>query len=44
MVGVHKVVKQLINSSAKRNEHLVIADKDGNVQTVPAKDLIKTVS
>jgi hypothetical protein len=44
MEGVSKAIKQLVIASAERNEKLVIADHDGNVQHVPAKDLLKTVS
>jgi hypothetical protein len=34
-------VNELVISSAERNEKLVIADADGNVLHVPAKDLLK---
>jgi hypothetical protein len=44
MEGVNKAVKNLVISSAEKNEKLVIADKDGNVLHVPAKDLLKTFS
>ncbi|MDB5016407.1 MAG: hypothetical protein JWQ84_1239 [Mucilaginibacter sp.] len=44
MEGVNKAVKKLVVSSAEKNEKLVVADKDGNVLYVPAKDLLKTFS
>jgi hypothetical protein len=44
MEGVKKAVKKLVIASAEKNEKLVIADKDGNVLHVPAKDLLKTLS
>ncbi|HEY2581787.1 MAG TPA: hypothetical protein VGI43_08275 [Mucilaginibacter sp.] len=43
MDGVNKAVKKLVIAAAEKNEKLVIADKDGNVQHVPAKDLLKTL-
>lgn len=42
--GVNNAFKKLVIASAKKNEKLVIADKDGNVLHVPAKDLLKTFS
>ncbi|MDB4901617.1 MAG: hypothetical protein JWQ63_898 [Mucilaginibacter sp.] len=44
MEGVKKALKKLVIASAEKNEKLVIADKDGNVLHVPAKDLLKTFS
>lgn len=44
MAGVTKAVQQLVISSAERNEKLVIADEDGNVLHVPAKDLLSKLS
>jgi hypothetical protein len=44
MEGATRAYKKLVIATAKRNENLVIADKDGNVLHVPAKDLLKTVS
>jgi hypothetical protein len=43
MEGVRKAVQKLVISSAEKNEKLVIADKDGNVLHVPAKELLKTL-
>jgi hypothetical protein len=44
MAGVHKAVRELVISSAERNESLVIADDQGNVLHVPAKELLSTIS
>jgi len=41
MEGIRMAVNELVISSAERNEKLVIADADGNVLHVPAKDLLK---
>ena len=42
--GANKAYEKLVVSSAAKNENLVIADKDGNVLHVPAKDLLKKLS
>lgn len=44
MAGIHKAVKKLVIESAEKNQQLVIADKDGNVPLVDAKELLKTVT
>jgi hypothetical protein len=36
-------LKELVETSARNNEELVIGDKDGNIMDVPAKDLLPTV-
>ena len=41
--GMKRALKKLVETSAKNNEDLVIGDKDGNIRTVPAKDLLYTV-
>ena len=41
--GAHRAYKKLVIESAEKNQQLVIADKDGNVQHVDAKDLLKTL-
>jgi hypothetical protein len=41
--GVRKAVRQLVEQSAAKNESLVIGDKEGNVKSVPAKELLKTL-
>jgi hypothetical protein len=43
MEGATKAYEKLVISSAEKNQQLVIADKDGNVQHVDAKDLLKTL-
>jgi hypothetical protein len=43
MEGVNKAVRQLVISSAEQNKNLVIADEDGNILHVPAKELLKTL-
>jgi hypothetical protein len=44
MAGINKAVRELVISSAANDEKLVIADKDGNIKHVPAKDLLATPS
>ena len=41
MAGLNLAIKRLIEKSALTNDTLVIADKDGNVKEVPAKELLK---
>jgi hypothetical protein len=41
--GMKKALKKLVETKAKNNQDLVIGDKDGNIRTVPAKDLLDTV-
>jgi len=42
--GVDMAFKELVISSAEKNQTLVIADKEGNIQHVPAKELLKKLS
>ena len=42
--GVNKALRKLVESSAANDENLIIGDKDGNVKSVPAKELLKTLS
>ncbi|NRF40320.1 hypothetical protein [Pedobacter foliorum] len=42
--GVNKALRKLAESSAANNESLIIGDKDGNVKSVPAKELLKSLS
>lgn len=44
MAGIKKAVSDLVIKSAANDETLVIADKEGNVQLVPAKDLLESVN
>ncbi|HWZ13835.1 MAG TPA: hypothetical protein VNW95_01255 [Mucilaginibacter sp.] len=41
--GVRKAVRQLVEKSAANDESLIIGDKEGNVRSVPAKELLKTL-
>lgn len=41
--GMKTAIKKLVETKAKNNQDLVIGDKDGNIKTVPAKDLLNTV-
>jgi len=40
MAGINKAVRNLVISSAANDEKLVVADKEGNIKHVPAKDLL----
>lgn len=42
--GVNKALRQLVETSAANNESLVVSDGKGNPKTVPAKELLKTLS
>lgn len=44
MAGINKAVRELVINSAANDEKLVIADKEGNIKHVPAKDLLATPS
>ncbi|HEY1053588.1 MAG TPA: hypothetical protein VGE24_00585 [Emticicia sp.] len=41
MYGLNLAIKRLIEKKALLNESLVISDKDGNIQKIPAKELLK---
>jgi hypothetical protein len=41
--GVNKALRKLVETSAANNESLVISDGEGNVKSVPAKELLKTL-
>ena len=43
LTGLRKALRKLVESSAANNESLVIADKEGNIKTVPAKELLPLV-
>jgi hypothetical protein len=43
ITGLRKALLKLVENSAANNESLVIADKDGNIKTVPAKELLPLV-
>lgn len=44
ITGVNKALRKLAESSAANNENLIIGDKEGNVKSVPAKELLKTLN
>jgi hypothetical protein len=44
IVGVNKALRKLAESSAANNESLIVGDNEGNVKSVPAKELLKTLS
>lgn len=39
--GMRKALRNLAETAAVNNESLVIGDKEGNVKSVPAKELLK---
>lgn len=43
LVGVQRALRKLVEKSAANNESLIIGDKDGNVKSVQAKELLKTL-
>jgi hypothetical protein len=44
MIGLKKALRKLAEEAASKNESLIVGDKDGNVKSVPAKELLKTLS
>ena len=44
MTGVHEAFRKLVINSAANDENLVVADENGKVKHVPAKELLGTVS
>ena len=43
MVGLKKALRKLAEEAALNDESLVIGDIEGNVKSVPAKELLKTL-
>lgn len=43
LLGMKIALKELVETSARNNEELVIGDKHGNIMSVPAKDLLTSV-
>jgi predicted ABC-type ATPase len=43
LYGMRLAIKKLVEKSAKLDEELVIRDKDGEIRSVPAKDLLHIV-
>jgi hypothetical protein len=44
LLGLRKAIRKLVEQSAANGENLIIGDKDGNIKSVPAKDILKTLS
>ncbi|WP_316746888.1 hypothetical protein [Pedobacter gandavensis] len=44
MIGLKKALRKLAEEAASNNESLIIGDKDGNVKSIPAKELLKGLS
>jgi hypothetical protein len=41
--GINQAVKELIEKSAMQNESLIVEGKNGKIEDVPAKELLKTL-
>ena len=41
--GLNSALRNLAENAAAKNEELIIGDKDGNIRSVPAKELLKTL-
>jgi hypothetical protein len=41
--GIRKASKRMAEKSAANNEDLIVADKDGNPTSIPAKELLKSL-
>lgn len=44
MIGLKIALRKLAEEAALNNESLIIGDKDGNVKSVPAKELLKDLA
>ena len=42
--GVNKALKNLVETAAAKNDTLVVSDGNGNVKSVPAKELLRNFS
>jgi hypothetical protein len=42
--GVKKANRKLVEAAAANNESLVIGEKDGSFKSIPAKEILKTLS
>ena len=42
--GVNKALRKLVENAAEKNDSLVVSDGKGNVNSVPAKELLKNFS
>jgi hypothetical protein len=43
LIGINRALRKLTEAAAANNESLIVADKNGNPQSVPAKELLKTL-
>jgi hypothetical protein len=41
--GLNRALRKLAENAAANDEELIIGDKDGNIRSVPAKELLKTL-
>lgn len=41
--GINKAIRKLVEDSAAKNENLIVADKNKNPISVPAKELLKSM-
>ena len=41
--GLNSALRNLAENAAAKDEELIIGDKDGNIRSVPAKELLKTL-
>jgi hypothetical protein len=44
LTGINKAVRKLVEKSAANNEELIIGNQDGTFKSVPAKELLKTMT
>ena len=44
LAGIQKATKKMVIIAAANNESLVIGNKDGTCQLIPAKKLLKTLT
>ena len=42
--SVNKALRKLVETSAANNESLVVGDDNGGFKSIPAKELLKTLS
>lgn len=43
LLGMKIAIRKLVETAARENDTLIIADEDGNFKHIPAKDLLKNV-
>ena len=42
--GINKAHRKLVETSAANNEELIVGDNNGSFKSVPAKELLKSLS